>query len=105
MTVGIFPPDIGGPATFVPKIAKYFQDELNYEIEILTLSDNKNSNINDDFSVKRIDRNLPIIYRWLNTIFTIYKLGKNKDVIFVICLNVSQIEILIFTVKDMIKTL
>ena len=43
VTVGIFPPDIGGPATFVPKIAKYFQDELNYEIEILTLSDNKNS--------------------------------------------------------------
>ena len=83
MTVGIFPPDIGGPATFVPKIAKYFQDELNYEIEILTLSENKNSNINDDFSVKRIDRNLPIIYRWLKTIFTIYKLGKNKDLIFV----------------------
>ena len=83
VTVGIFPPDIGGPATFVPKIAKYFQDELNYEIEILTLSDNKNSNINDDFSVKRIDRNLPIIYRWLKTIFTIYKLGKNKDLIFV----------------------
>ena len=83
MTVGIFPPDIGGPATFVPKIAKYFQDELNYEIEILTLSDNKNSNINDDFTVKRIDRNLPIIYRWLKTIFTIYKLGKNKDLIFV----------------------
>ena len=49
VTVGIFPPDIGGPATFVPKIAKYFQDELNYEIEILTLSDNKNLNINDDF--------------------------------------------------------
>ena len=83
VTVGIFPPDIGGPATFVPKIAKYFQDQLNYEIEILTLSDNKNLNINDDFSVKRIDRNLPIIYRWLKTIFTIYKLGKNKDLIFV----------------------
>ncbi len=83
ITVGIFPPDIGGPATFVPKIAKYFEDELNYEIEILTLSDNKNLNIRDDFNVKRIDRNLPIIYRWLKTIFTIYKLGRNKDLIFV----------------------
>ena len=83
VTVGIFPPDIGGPATFVPKIAKYFQDELNYEIEILTLSDSKNLNIKDDFNVKRIDRNLPIVYRWLKTIFTIYKLGRNKDLIFV----------------------
>ena len=52
VTVGIFPPDIGGPATFVPKITNYFQDELNYEIEILTLSDGKNLNIKDDFSKK-----------------------------------------------------
>ena len=103
MTVGIFPPDIGGPATFVPKIAKYFQDELNYEIEILTLSDNKNSNINNDFSVKRIDRNLPIIYRWLKTIFTIYKLGKNKDLIFVNGLGTEATIANIFLKKKIIR--
>ena len=103
MTVGIFPPDIGGPATFVPKIAKYFQDELNYEIEILTLSDNKNSNINDDYSVKRIDRNLPIIYRWLKTIFTIYKLGKNKDLIFVNGLGTEVTIANIFLKKKIIR--
>ena len=103
VTVGIFPPDIGGPATFVPKIAKYFQDELNYEIEILTLSDNKNSNINDDFRVKRIDRNLPIIYRWLKTIFTIYKLGKNKDLIFVNGLGTEATIANIFLKKKIIR--
>ena len=103
ITAGIFPPDIGGPATFVPKIAKYFQDELNYEIEILTLSDNKNSNINDDFSVKRIDRNLPIIYRWLKTIFTIYKLGKNKDLIFVNGLGTETTIANIFLKKKIIR--
>ena len=103
VTVGIFPPDIGGPATFVPKIAKYFQDELNYEIEILTLSDNKNSNINDDFGVKRIDRNLPIIYRWLKTIFTIYKLGKNKDLIFVNGLGTEATIANIFLNKKIIR--
>ena len=103
VTVGIFPPDIGGPATFVPKIAKYFQDELNYEIEILTLSDNKNLNINDDFSVKRIDRNLPIIYRWLKTIFTIYKLGKNKDLIFVNGLGTEATIANIFLNKKIIR--
>ena len=103
VTVGIFPPDIGGPATFVPKIAKYFQDELNYEIEILTLSDNKNSNINDDFSVKRIDRNLPIIYRWLKTIFTIYKMGKNKDLIFVNGLGTEATVANIFLKKKIIR--
>ena len=103
VTVGICPPDIGVPATFVPKIAKYFQDELNYEIEILTLSDNKNSNINDDFSVKRIDRNLPIIYRWLKTIFTIYKLGKNKDLIFVNGLGTETTIANIFLKKKIIR--
>ncbi len=103
VTVGIFPPDIGGPATFVPKIAKYFQDELNYEIEILTLSDNKISNTNDDFSVKRIHRNLPIIYRWLKTIFTIYKLGKNKDLIFVNGLGTEATIANIFLKKKIIR--
>ena len=103
VTVGIFPPDIGGPATFVPKITKYFQDELNYEIEILTLSDNKNLNIKDDFSVKRIDRNLPIIYRWLKTIFTIYKLGKNKDLIFVNGLGTETTIANIFLKKKIIR--
>ena len=39
VTVGIFPPDIGGPATFVPEIVNYLQNEHNYEIDILTLSD------------------------------------------------------------------
>ena len=103
VTVGIFPPDIGGPATFVPKIAKYFQDELNYEIEILTLSDNKKSNINADFSMQRIDRNLPIIYRWLKTIFTIYKLGKNKDLIFVNGLGTETTIANIFLKKKIIR--
>ncbi len=103
VTVGIFPPDIGGPATFVPKIAKYFQDELNYEIDVLTLSDSKNLNIKDDFSVKRINRNLPIIYRWLKTIFTIYKLGRNKDLIFVNGLGTEATIANIFLKKKIIR--
>tara|TARA_B100001121_G_scaffold306279_1_gene325471 strand:+ start:742 stop:1884 length:1143 start_codon:yes stop_codon:yes gene_type:complete len=103
ITAGIFPPDIGGPATFVPKIANYFQDELNYEIEILTLSDRKNLNINDNLSVKRINRNLPIIYRWLKTIFTIYKLGGNKDLIFVNGLGTETSIANIFLKKKIIR--
>ena len=83
VTVGIFPPDIGGPATFVPQLVNYLQNEHNYEIEILTLSENKNLKMKDELFVNRINRNLPLVYRWLTTILTIYKLGKNKDLIFV----------------------
>jgi len=103
VTVGIFPPDIGGPATFVPNIADYFQNDLNYDIEILTLSDRKNLDVKDNFSVKRIDRNLPIIYRWLKTIFTIYKLGKNKDLIFVNGLGTETTIANIFLKKKIIR--
>tara|TARA_B100000941_G_scaffold232252_1_gene174716 strand:+ start:461 stop:1603 length:1143 start_codon:yes stop_codon:yes gene_type:complete len=103
VTVGIFPPDIGGPATFVPKIANYFQNELNYEIEILTLSDGKNLKLKDSFTVKRVNRNLPIIYRWLKTIFNIYRMGKNKDLIFVNGLGTETAIANIFLKKKVIR--
>ena len=81
VTVGIFPPDIGGPATFVPEIVNHLQNEHNYEIDILTLSDNQNLNIKNEFSVSKINRNLPLPYRWFSTILKIYKLAKDKDLI------------------------
>ena len=37
----IFPPDIGGPATFVPLIAKKLV-ENNYQTEVICLSDSLN---------------------------------------------------------------
>ena len=53
--------------------------------------------------MKRIDRNLPIIYRWLKTIFTIYKLGKNKDLIFVNGLGTETTIANIFLKKKIIR--
>ena len=103
VTVGIFPPDIGGPATFVPEIVNYLQNEHNYEIDILTLSDNENLKIKDELSVNRIDRNLPLIYRWLTTILTIYKLGKDKDLIFVNGLGTETTIANIFLKKKIIR--
>ena len=41
IVVGIFPPDIGGPATFVPLIAKKLV-ENNYQTEVICLSDSLN---------------------------------------------------------------
>ena len=38
ITVGIFPPDIGGPASFVPKIAKYLINK-GHNVKIICLSD------------------------------------------------------------------
>ena len=83
ITVGIFPPDIGGPASFVPKITEYLSDQLNFEPEIICLSEKENLHKSSNFSLHRINRNLPIVIRWIKTVFQIYKIGKKKDIIFV----------------------
>ena len=38
ITVGIFPPDIGGPASFVPKISKYLISK-GHKVKIISLSE------------------------------------------------------------------
>ena len=82
ITVGIFPPDIGGPASFVPKIAKYLINK-GHNVKIICLSDKENINYKDDINVIRINRNSPIIFRWLKTIVNIYSNSKKSDLIFV----------------------
>ena len=77
ITVGIFPPDIGGPASFVPKIAKYLINK-GHNVKIICLSDKEHLTYKDDINVIRINRNLPIIFRWLKTILKIYKVSKIK---------------------------
>ena len=82
ITVGIFPPDIGGPASFVPKISKYLISK-GHKVKIISLSEKENLNYEDEINVTRINRNLPIIFRWFKTITKIYKSAKNSDLIFV----------------------
>ena len=103
ITVGIFPPDIGGPATFVPKITNYLQNELGYEVEILTLSERNKLGEKSHLKVTRIDRNLAIIFRWIKTILTVYKLGKDKDLIFVNGLGTETTIANIFLKKKIIR--
>ncbi len=80
--MGIFPPDIGGPASFVPKISKYLINK-GHNVKIICLSDEKHLANKDDINVIRINRNLPIIFRWFKTIVKIYNNIKKSDLIFV----------------------
>ena len=71
ITVGIYPPDIGGPASFVPKIANILT-ENGYEVIVVCLSDEK---IEDELNYKvvRIIRRQNLIVRWIKTIYTIIR--------------------------------
>ena len=102
ITVGIFPPDIGGPASFVPKIAKYLINK-GHNVKIICLSDKEHLTYKDDLNVIRINRNSPIIFRWLKTIVKIYSNSKKSDLIFVNGLGTETTIANLFIRKKVIR--
>ena len=56
---GIFPPDIGGPATYVSRLAASLHQE-DHDICVITLGDKTS---NHPFPVKRVSRSLPLFLR------------------------------------------
>lgn len=81
ITVGIFPPDIGGPASFVPKVAQLFT-EKGHEVRVLCLSDEKHEN-NYSYEVIRIMRLTNKLIRWPLTIIKMIFHGYRADVWFI----------------------
>lgn len=85
IVTGIFPPDIGGPATYVPQVAKGLV-ELGHCVTVLTLSDRLGYDDDDrsyPFRLIRLPRGVVKPWRQLLTLFYICKLGRRADVLFV----------------------
>ena len=101
ITVGIFPPDIGGPASFVPKIAKHLQ-ENGFEVTIICLSNEKIVD-NESFKIIRILRNQNLMIRWIKTIFKMIYNGRNADTIFVNGLPMEAYIANLFLRKKLIR--
>lgn len=83
LITGIFPPDIGGPATYVPQIAAALS-EREHVITVVTLADRLD---HDDekypFAVVRLQRQSPRPWRMARTVVTVAKIGRSADVLFV----------------------
>ena len=88
ITVGIFPPDIGGPASFVPKIANHLI-KMDNEVKIICLADEENLLLEDELDVLRIRRSTYLPIRWFKTISLIIKHGRKSDILFVNGLGVE----------------
>ena len=101
ITVGIYPPDIGGPASFVPKIANLLSQN-NYEVTVICLSDS-NLKDNETYKVKRILRNQNLLIRWLKTIILIILNGRNAECIFVNGLPMESYIANIFLRKKIVR--
>ena len=84
IVTGIFPPDIGGPASYVPKIAADLTSQ-GHSIKVVCFSDSLNHNDIEKypFKVVRIPRKLFKPWRFVITIFTICKLAKDVDLLYV----------------------
>jgi glycosyltransferase involved in cell wall biosynthesis len=82
LITGIFPLDIGGPATYVPQLASALA-QRGHQITVLTLSDRLD---HDDshypFAVVHLPSHLHKPSRWLRTIYQIARLGRQVDVLF-----------------------
>ena len=101
ITVGIFPPDIGGPASFVPKIAELYSNS-GHDVTVVCLTDRKqNDNLN--FKVVRILRNQNLLIRWIKTVSQIIRQGYNADLFFVNGLPMESYIANIFTRKKLIR--
>ena len=100
---GIFPPDIGGPATYVPHIAAALA-ERGHAITVLTLSDRLD---HDDsqygFRVVRLPRRLSKAWRWLRTVSEITRLGHDADVLFVNGLAIEAVLANLWLGKPMVQ--
>src|SRR5688500_3340826 len=83
MVTGIFPPDRGGPASYVPKMAAALV-RRGHAVEVICLSDQiTNDDSDHPFPVRRLRRNRFWPARVLLTTFTIWRAARGHDLVYV----------------------
>jgi len=82
LVTGIYPPDVGGPASFIPRLAQYLCDR-EIEVEVLTLADSNFPAEHSDWKITRIKRQMWFPIRFIITVLSgINRLNK-CDAVFV----------------------
>lgn len=101
ITSGIFPPDIGGPASYVPKIASELS-KRGHKVTVLCLSDQDFDDSKFNFDVIRINRKIFLPVRILITIIRIISLSIKSDLIFANTLTFESSIGAIFSKKPIV---
>lgn len=76
LATGIYPPDIGGPATYCRQLAEELSKE--HEVVVVTYGDKVESN---KWIVESVPKALPII-RWFAYAWQLQKSGKDADIVY-----------------------
>ncbi len=80
IATGIFPPDIGGPATYLERLTNELK-KRDVEIEIITYASNQAFNL-DDSSIARVSRNHILPLRYFLYFWKLFLLAKKTDIIY-----------------------
>jgi hypothetical protein len=78
---GIYPPDDGGPAKFVPQFANYLISQ-GHKVKVITLTDSKRSKNEFPYPVRFINRSLTRPLRMILTTKYIFLSSIRSDLIF-----------------------
>lgn len=82
IATGIYPPDIGGPATNTKILAEEFSAR-GHEVTVVTYGDGENSDVGGMFKVVKVSRRNNILCRYAHYFLTILKYSRRSDVLFV----------------------
>src|SRR5215210_5101226 len=83
VVTGIFPPDSGGPASYVPRMAEALCCR-GHRVEVVTLSDSlEHDDAARPFRVHRIGRSLFKPWRMLVTVCKVWRLSRSSDLVYV----------------------
>jgi glycosyltransferase involved in cell wall biosynthesis len=83
MVTGIFPPDLGGPASYVPRMAAALTSR-GRSVQVICLSDRiDHDDSRHPFAVRRISRRLFLPFRLFATTFAVWRAALRSDLVFV----------------------
>ncbi len=78
---GIYRPEIGGPATYLPALAQSLTNQKTL-VEVVTLKNSSSNPIIETWPVHYVKRNQFLLIRFIRTFLLIRRKSKNSDVIF-----------------------
>lgn len=100
---GIFPPDIGGPATYLPQVATALAEQ-QHTVVVVTLSDARGDHAPSyPFRVVCLRRGIFKPLRIILTVITLLRLGRRADLLFVNGLYLEAVVANFFLRKPLVQ--
>jgi len=81
ITSGIFPPDIGGPATYIPQLSSDLVSR-GHDVVVVTLGEIDSRESINGYSVIKVGRNRNLLSRMLKTLLITYSELRKSDAVF-----------------------